>query len=181
MADSNITKNALANALKSLLEEMPFQKISVSDICARCDMNRKSFYYHFRDKYELANWIFDTDFLHLMQQRHDDDRWAFIEQACNYFYTNRSFYYKVLQIHGQDCFSEHFTEMLHPILRERVEEITGESNVHPMIINFIADGIMCAFERWILDKNCMPPGEFVTIMKDFTQMAAVHIQNEKGT
>ena len=46
MADSNITKNALANALKSLLEEMPFQKISVSDICARCDMNRKSFYYH---------------------------------------------------------------------------------------------------------------------------------------
>ena len=24
-------------------------------------MNRKSFYYHFKDKYDLVNWIFDTE------------------------------------------------------------------------------------------------------------------------
>lgn len=46
MADSNITKSALASALKELMETTPFAKITVSDICAKCNMNRKSFYYH---------------------------------------------------------------------------------------------------------------------------------------
>ena len=49
MADSNITKRALASALKELMESTPFTKITVSDICAKCNMNRKSFYYHFKD------------------------------------------------------------------------------------------------------------------------------------
>ena len=63
MADSNITKKALAGALKELMDTKPFQKISVSDICERCQMNRKSFYYHFKDKYDLMNWIYDTEFI----------------------------------------------------------------------------------------------------------------------
>ena len=49
MPDSNITKKALAMAMKELMEQIPFSKISVSDICEKCGMNRKSFYYHFRD------------------------------------------------------------------------------------------------------------------------------------
>ena len=58
MADSNITKQALSSALKELMEEQSFERISVSDICERCHMNRKSFYYHFRDKYDLAKWVY---------------------------------------------------------------------------------------------------------------------------
>ena len=49
MADSNITKRALATALKDLLADRPFSKISVGDICEACGMSRKSFYYHFQD------------------------------------------------------------------------------------------------------------------------------------
>ena len=57
-ADSNLTKRALAAAMKELMEQMPFSKISVSNIAEQCGMNRKSFYYHFKDKYDLVNWIF---------------------------------------------------------------------------------------------------------------------------
>ena len=60
MADSNITKKALAEALKELMEEKSFEKINIGDICEKCEMNRKSFYYHFKDKYDLVNWIFDV-------------------------------------------------------------------------------------------------------------------------
>ena len=37
MADSNITKRALADAIKALMQEMPFEKINVAHICERCD------------------------------------------------------------------------------------------------------------------------------------------------
>lgn len=62
MPDSSITKRALAAALKQLMSEKPLQKISVGDICETCSMNRKSFYYHFKDKYDLVNWIFYTEY-----------------------------------------------------------------------------------------------------------------------
>ena len=63
MADSNMTKKALASALKELMKTVPFSKISVGDICNMCEMNRKSFYYHFKDKYDLINWIYTSEFV----------------------------------------------------------------------------------------------------------------------
>ena len=37
--------------MKNLMRGRPFEKISVSDICVECGINRKSFYYHFRGRY----------------------------------------------------------------------------------------------------------------------------------
>lgn len=179
MADSNITKKALANALKELMEEMPFKKISVSDICEKCAMNRKSFYYHFRDKYDLVNWIFDTEFFALLQERDPGKRWEFVEKACQYFYDNRSFYCKVLNVRGQDCFSEHFREFMHPLLRERIKEIVGSNSIPDMYVTFFADGIACAFERWLLDKNCMPPDEFIAAIKHLVQLTAICVSRDE--
>ena len=53
MADSNSTKSALADAMKKLMVRKSFAKISISDLCEECGLNRKSFYYHFKDKYDL--------------------------------------------------------------------------------------------------------------------------------
>lgn len=52
------TKIAIAYALKALLEEQSFNKISVGDIAERAGINRQTFYYHFRDIYDLTEWIF---------------------------------------------------------------------------------------------------------------------------
>ena len=77
MADSSITKRALAQAMKDLMAKQPFAKISVGDICETCGMNRKSFYYHFRDKYDLVNWIFDSEFLASVQAAEFGTSWNF--------------------------------------------------------------------------------------------------------
>lgn len=69
MPDSLITKRALASSLKELMKTQPLTKISVGDICEKCGMNRKSFYYHFCDKYDLVNWIFDTEFSEIRNDR----------------------------------------------------------------------------------------------------------------
>ena len=61
MSDTKITKLALANSLMEMMEEMPFEDIKVTSIAAHCNLNRKSFYYHFLDKYDLVCWIFDND------------------------------------------------------------------------------------------------------------------------
>ena len=82
MADSNITKRALAEALREQMNIEPFGKISVGEICDRCQMNRKSFYYHFRDKYDLVNWIFDTEFLTIVKNCESEDPWGILTDLC---------------------------------------------------------------------------------------------------
>lgn len=174
MADSNITKKALASALKELMEEIPFEKINIANICEKCGMNRKSFYYHFKDKYDLVNWIFDTDFINLTMHRPEDD-WTYFELICEYFYENRKFYCKAFRVKGQNSFSEHFREFLQPLVRDKVTSILEEKVIPQICVDFFTDGIVCSIERWLLDKDCMPPQEFVATMKMLVQGAAMEV------
>ena len=48
----------LAASLIELLERNPFEKITVNQIAANCGVAKRTFYYHFRDKYDLALWSF---------------------------------------------------------------------------------------------------------------------------
>lgn len=165
MPDSNITKRALASALKELMRSQPFAKISVSDICESCDMNRKSFYYHFKDKYDLVNWIYDTEFIAIALQTSYRSFWDFLEDLCEYFYENRSFYHKVLQITGQNSFSEHFRELLQPTLRQRMAKSSASGQAQTFQINFFTDALICALMRWLKDANCVPPREFLALLQ----------------
>lgn len=63
-----ITKQALAASIKELMEREPLSKISVGDITSNCGVNRQTFYYHFKDKYELVNWIYYTETVKLMSR-----------------------------------------------------------------------------------------------------------------
>ena len=53
---SVLTKKALLIAFGELLEEKPFNKITITDITAKCGLNRMTFYYHFDNIYELMIW-----------------------------------------------------------------------------------------------------------------------------
>lgn len=52
------TRNALAASLKKLLQEKPLEKISIRDITEDSEVNRQTFYYHYKDIYDLIEWIF---------------------------------------------------------------------------------------------------------------------------
>ena len=58
---SQITKNALATALKKLLSKKELSKITISNITEECGINRQTFYYHFKDIYDLLEWIFTNE------------------------------------------------------------------------------------------------------------------------
>ena len=53
---SQVTKRALEQSLKNLLLKKPLTKITVGDITEDCGINRMTFYYHFKDIYDLVEW-----------------------------------------------------------------------------------------------------------------------------
>lgn len=50
---SNRTKVLLENALIKLMVEKGFDKISINDLTVEADINRGTFYLHYKDKYDL--------------------------------------------------------------------------------------------------------------------------------
>lgn len=53
---SQITKRAIEQSLKNLLLKKPLTKITINDIAEDCGINRMTFYYHFKDIYDLVEW-----------------------------------------------------------------------------------------------------------------------------
>lgn len=178
LSDSNITKQAFAIAFKKLMEELPFSKISVTDICKKSGMNRKSFYYHFKDKYDLVNWIYDTDFIVFTSSKSFSTGWDFLEGLCYFFYENRSFYRKALKIKGQNSFTDHLQEFLVPVISEYLKPLFPAQKLQKFYVNFFADAFICAIERWILEKDCIPPEQFFQMLKSCAQAVAVKISKD---
>ncbi len=165
MADSNITKRALAAALKELMETESFAQVSVGDICEKCQMNRKSFYYHFKDKYDLVNWIYFTEFLSTARLHGNREGWALLEDLCSYFYENRKFYRKILSIEGQNSFASYFREILTLILSRDMEKIFGGDEALDFYVDFFADAFVCAIRRWLSQRDCLSAKEFSRRLK----------------
>lgn len=166
MADSGITKRALAEALKRQMNDEPFEKISISDICDRCDMNRKSFYYHFNDKFDLVNWIFDTEF-------HEEARlqngWDYLDGLCAYLYENRVFYRRAMRITGQNAFSHHFHEALRAVMGQFVSCEGGACEARDFYTLFLTDGFVCAVQRWLLAPEDTDSKTFYSLIRQLIE------------
>lgn len=165
MADSNSTKSSLADAMKKLMVCKSFAKISISDLCEECGLNRKSFYYHFKDKYDLVNWIFYVDFLTNMGGKNFENEWDVLVAVCNIFYQNKAFYQSALRIEGQNSFKDYFYEMLEPVMAFFVQDLFQVQN-QKLFVTFFCDAFLTAVLRWFSMESELEPETFVEELKE---------------
>ena len=108
---SNATKTALETSLKKLLMHKKIDKITISDLTSDCGISRMAFYYHFKDKYELINWIFYSDMQKNVNSFTESERPmdSFVN-VCRCLYENRKFYFACFQYIGQNSLYEYLYE-----------------------------------------------------------------------
>ncbi len=70
---SQNTKKMLAETLKSLMQKKSLSKITVSEIVNTCQINRKTFYYHFTDIYDLLEWHLNQEIQGVLKNFHLPD------------------------------------------------------------------------------------------------------------
>lgn len=72
---------ALEAQLKKLLLQKPLNKITINDITEDCGVNRMTFYYHFKDIYDLVDWILVEDASKILEGRQSFETWneAFLD------------------------------------------------------------------------------------------------------
>ena len=58
---SQLTKRAITESFMKLINQVPFDKITVKDIVEDCGVNRNTFYYHYSDIYALLDEILENE------------------------------------------------------------------------------------------------------------------------
>ncbi len=163
MAYYNTTKKSLASSLKALLIDSPFEKVSVGEICAECGINRKSFYYHFKDKYELVVWVFRQEFQDIFDIKENAS--SFITRLAEYFYENRSFYKRILPIDGQNNFREYLSEYSLDAFTEAAKARMDPSLINVPCLKLYADFLSYSIYRWLCSSDVKPCDEFAQDIK----------------
>ena len=179
MPSPGVTKRMLADAMKDLMATRPLAKISVGDIVSECNLNRNSFYYHFKDKYDLVNWVFYTEIIDELTEAESDgdSSWDMIGKVCVFFHNNKDFYANALSVSGQNSFSEYFADLLMDLVRIRAEGIVGNNEYEEFCASFFVDAITLSLFRWIKEGAKIPPQEFVQMLKKAANSMALMVED----
>ena len=138
-------------------------------------MSRKTFYYHFKDKEDLVNWIFETEFIAYARNNTYASVWDAIEDLLEYFYNNLNFYKKVLFHEGQNSFALYFNELIYSTFVQQLQKILQNASLQESQINFVADGMVCMLKRWLNAPQCTPPSVLIEEIKSGAKMMATYI------
>lgn len=147
-------KLLIAAAMKELMEHTPFAKITVNSIVERSGINRKTFYHHFKDKYELVNWIFSSEVAANVNDPCSLANWP--ERTLklyNYWQDNKVFYAKLLKTLGQNSFYEYLyvfnCEQILIICREACGNRTFDQADFDFMVDFLSHAFFGVFTTWV--------------------------------
>lgn len=57
----NIYQKSIMQTFLHILKNKPLDRITVKDICEQCEINRNTFYYYFKDIYDVLEAIFEDE------------------------------------------------------------------------------------------------------------------------
>ncbi len=149
---SQITKNALATALKELLAIKPFDKVTVVDIAQRCGINRKTFYYHFKDIYDLIEWIFLGEVQKALDNNRSYQNWrtgAF--QVLTYARDNRQLVMNAYHNMDRDRLMNYLYKLNYTLVAGIVDEQSQGRKLRQEDKAFIANFYKYAFVGLMMD------------------------------
>lgn len=175
------TRALLVSALAQLLEERPFQELSVVDICRRAMVHRTTFYAHFNDKQELLRYLLEgmereCAALCLPEDPDSSPR-AYLLAAAQRFFTffqeRRALYRACLNSGAdadahvlEDCAARKLEELLS---QPRFRAVTP--HVDPQVAAHFYTGAMLSLIRWWLSSDNPPTQEH--LLKNLAQFVPI--------
>ena len=163
------TEQLLAEALRKQMAVTPLDQISVKYLSEVCSINRQTFYYHFRDIYDLLTWVFLNE---QIKGLNEATNWNdALEAIFSYLFNQRQFVMSTMASAGRDL----VTEFLHSgIYRFHLSQITSLESAHPItsterrhLATFFTAGIVNILTDWIIADMKEPPADIINRIEKF--------------
>lgn len=149
---SQVTKRALEQSLKNLLLKKPLTKITVSDIADDCGINRMTFYYHFKDIYDLVEWSCLEDAKRALDEKKTYDTWQQgLLQIFEAVQQNKPFILNVYRCVHREQVEKYLQPLVDELLIDVIEEKASGMTVRDEDKQFIAQAYGYMFIGLMLD------------------------------
>ena len=163
---SQVTKRALEQSLKNLLLKKPLTKITISDIAEDCGINRMTFYYHFKDIYDLVEWSCLEDARRALDEKKTHDTWQQgLLQIFEAVQKNKPFILNVYRCVHREQVEKYLTPLVDDLLLGVIQEESVGMAVRDedkqfiaQIYSYILIGVML---DWIKDDMREEPSLLV--------------------
>lgn len=125
------TKKKLCASLKKIMKHKAFSKITVSELIKDCNVNRKTFYYHFEDIYGLLKWMLEQEAFEVVRQFDllVDYRDAFLF-VISYVEQNSFFLNCIYDSVGRDELKRFFYQDFIGLIDRMVQETENGLSIH---------------------------------------------------
>ena len=167
---SDETMGRLGEALRELMRERPFDSISVIDIAGRAGVSRKTFYYHFSDKYALLNWVCYSECLRVRDQIFAGGLWDALLAIAKMMESDRRFFLEAMSDMGQNSFGRYFSDMFYELLHDVLADGLRARNPREDGVAILLEGIVEAARRaivlWLSRPEEPSAEEFVRFLRD---------------
>lgn len=149
---SQITKRALEQSLKNLLLKKPLTKITVGDIADDCGINRMTFYYHFKDIYDLVEWSCLEDAKRALDEKMTYETWQQgLLQIFEAVKENKPFILNVYRCVHREQVEKYLQPLVDQLILGVINEETGNMTIRDEDKQFIAQIYSYIFIGLMLD------------------------------
>lgn len=149
---SNSTKTDLEIALKKLLLQKPVDKITIRDLTTECGISRMAFYYHFKDIYDLIEWVCEEGGRKALQGKKTYDTWQEgLYQVFEAVLGNKPFILNVYRHLERERIEAYLYKLTYGLLEGVVEEQAKELPIAEEDKRFIAEFYKYSFVGIMLD------------------------------
>ena len=163
---SQVTKRALEASLKHLLLQKPLNKITINDIAEDCGINRMTFYYHFKDIYDLVEWACLEDAKRALDEKKTYDTWQQgLLQIFEAVQENKPFILNVYRCVHREQVEKYLQPLVDQLMLDVIQEESASMMIREEDKQFIAKiyayifiGVML---DWIKDDMREAPQEIV--------------------
>lgn len=182
MEKNKKTKRQIQQAFLKMLEKKSFEEITIGDITKKAEINRGTFYLHYKDKYDLQEkmeeQLFDDLGKHidLLQSRYTSTHTFEKEQErlaaslFSFIETNSSILKIFLSTRGNAGFHYRFRDAFSEKVRanlEKNEQFNEALNVPiDYFLSFITSAFLGLIEQWIQNNLDKTPAEMTSIYID---------------
>ena len=166
MSKADLTKRALSDAFSELLKEKPFEQITVTEIARKAGLNRQTFYYHFRDLYDLIAFSVKRRVHAILPDIESMQDWELdLVTVLNALSDERDSVYKLGhsldQGYVKRFMREHVSDLVGSfIMRTQPEERLTEED-RQLIAQFFGAGLIDILDSWVDEGMLEPPEHLV--------------------
>jgi AcrR family transcriptional regulator len=148
----NVIEKRITETFLQMASDMPIEKISVSQLCRSCGIQRQTFYNHYDDMDALIEAIFEREGHRVLEMSHPEQNWQ--ESLCDVLSVlkkNRDFVNAVYQGVSREQLESRLHTKIFALLDDFIQQMDDSETIKEEDRNWIIEYHTFAFSGYILD------------------------------